>query len=125
MTEEVGETNKVASTDKATGPPAPKPAHIYILPKRLLVIIRQLFPTASYAVGGTIAWQSFLNMMAQLRFAIETNGGSAFAFIFKGQGRIVVHRPHPDSTLQSFHLRNIVTELENQFGWGREWFECA
>ena len=115
-----------AEPDDLDAPAPPlKSQETFSLPRKLFNVVRQIFPAADEQSGGTVAWQSFLNMMAEVGFAIETNGGSAFAFIRKGHGRIVIHRPHPDSTLQSYHLRNIGTGLENQYGWQRENFVCA
>ena len=75
--------------------------------------------------GTTVPWQDFLNMMADNGFVIESNGISAFAFIMDGYGRNVVHRLHPDSTLQTYHLRKIGMHWESQLGWQRKNFVQA
>jgi hypothetical protein len=79
---------------------------IYALGKKPFSILRHIIPTEEEDFGSTIAWQNFVKLMAQLGCTIETNGGPAFAFLLKGKGRIAIHRPHPDSTLQSYHLRD-------------------
>jgi hypothetical protein len=61
-------------------------------------------------------------MRVDIGFSIESSGGSAFSFTMKDFGGINVHRPHPDSTLQTYHLRNIGTHMEKQFGWQRQNF---
>lgn len=64
-------------------------------------------------------------MNRDIGFVIETNGGSAFAFILEKLGRVMVHRCHPDSILQIYYLWNIGTTFEKQFGWQREGFGRA
>jgi hypothetical protein len=103
-----------------------QPKTIYsIFPKRFF-IIDEIFPDEDGQPGMVVPWQEFLQLMNRdIGCVIETNGGSAFAFILEKVGRVMVHRPHPDSTLQSYHLRNIGMSLEKQFGWQRESFGCA
>jgi hypothetical protein len=57
-----------------------------------------------------------LSVMDAMGFAIETNGGSAFAFSKEGYGRVVVHKLHPDSALQANPLRNIGTQRKSGLG---------
>lgn len=101
-----------------TQPPAAAQLR-FELPRKPFAVLDEIFPEGDHGAVSSVSWQDFQNMMGDIGFSIETNSGSAFAFMLEGHGRIVIHRPHPDSTLESYHLRNIATGLENQFGWQR------
>jgi hypothetical protein len=97
----------------------------FTLSSKSMTLLDQIYPPKGERATTSITWQDFLSMMVDIGFSIETNGGSAHSFTMKEFSRINVHRPHPDSTLLTYHLRNIGTHLEKQFGLQRQNFKDA
>ncbi|TVY82655.1 hypothetical protein LSUE1_G004513 [Lachnellula suecica] len=81
--------------------------------------------------GGSesVPWQDFVNAMAKVGFMSRSSGGSAVTFEpipgskWYEQGTIVVHRPHPVSSLDPVMLRSIGKRMTKWFGWSSETFE--
>ena len=119
------ETDLVASAALAV--PENTPQATFNVKNKSWFIIEELFPSISDEVGLSISWRDFLNFMVDLGFCIEPVGGSVYALVLSssGRGRINVHPPHPESTLQTYHLRNIGTGMAKAFGWSRENFRPA
>jgi hypothetical protein len=69
--------------------------------------------------------------MATLGFISRRSGGSAVTFEPRacskwfGQGSIVFHRLHPDSTIDPVMLNSIGKRMKKWFGWGNEMFELG
>ena len=123
------ETPHAASGSETLVAATPEPELVSMLvselSKKALSVLDELLPPSSKIKMSTVPWQDFLNFMSEVGFVIETTSGSAFIFDLPEKGRINVHRPHPSSTLQSFHLRNIATGLQRAFGRPRENFREA
>jgi hypothetical protein len=107
--------------DNSSGPSAP-------LKERFLNIFHSMFPSGSQA-SSSIEWESFVKAMAQVGFVARHSGGSAVLFEpakeskwFK-LGKIVFHRPHPDSKIAPIILRSMGKRMGKWFGWTRDSFE--
>ncbi|KAI1348841.1 hypothetical protein F5Y01DRAFT_306462 [Xylaria sp. FL0043] len=111
-----GNPAKVIISKELTGTPAP-----IRVSKRALNAIELMFSKTSQATGG-LQWTDFVHAMNDMGFAAQHNGGSAVSFEANGQGRIVFHRPHPESKLAPVMLQNMGSRMEKWFGWKRENF---
>ena len=114
--------NQMDVTLLSDAPRIPARKGVFKLRRKSLPTLDLIFPDIGETFLGIVAWQDFLNFMVDIGFSIDPVGGSVFTFIMRGKGRISIHQPHPDSTLQPHHLRNIGTGLEEAFGWTRENF---
>lgn len=78
-----------------------------------------------------VLWDKFVDAMAKVGFMSRRSGGSAVIFEpdgeskWYGQGSIVFHRPHPDSTIDPVMLGSIGKRMKKWFGWGSETFELG
>jgi hypothetical protein len=57
--------------------------------------------------------------MEDAGFMASSMGGSAVAFTKEGEGRIVVHRPHPVSKIDQIMLQGWGKRMKKWFGRGR------
>jgi hypothetical protein len=100
---------------------------VALVKKGALKVLRSLFPSETVSAG--VKWESFVDAMAKIGFASRCSGrGSAVFFeplpesIWYGRGKIVIHRPHPDTTLDSIMLQSIGKRMGKWFGWSIESF---
>jgi hypothetical protein len=78
--------------------------------------------------GGTkaVLWDKFVDAMAKVDFVSRRSGGSAVTFEpsgvskWYGQGSIVFHRPHPDSSIDPVMLNSVGKRMKKWFGWSKE-----
>lgn len=76
-----------------------------------------------------VLWDKFVDAMAKVGFMSRRSGGSAVTFEpsgeskWYGQGAIVFHRPHPDSTIDPVMLNSFGKRMNKWFGWSKETFE--
>lgn len=81
--------------------------------------------------GKGVLWDKFVDAMAKVGFMSRFSGGSAVTFEpgesskWSGQGSIVFHRPHPNSTIDAVMLGSIGKRMKKWFGWGAETFEVG
>ncbi|KAI9669738.1 MAG: hypothetical protein M1831_007434 [Alyxoria varia] len=74
---------------------------------------------------GKIRWADFVGAMADAGFIARKGSGSAVLFENDKQGhegKIVVHRPHPDPEVSHPMLKCIGKRMRKWFGWGSELF---
>ncbi|KAI3341162.1 hypothetical protein F4824DRAFT_516357 [Ustulina deusta] len=90
--------------------------------KRALNAIRFMFPTTPVEASGSLQWVDFVHVMGDMGFVAQHGGGSAVSFEADGQGKIVVHRPHPESKIEPVMLHTIGARMNKLFGWKRESF---
>ncbi|KAI1421771.1 hypothetical protein F5Y12DRAFT_718039 [Xylaria sp. FL1777] len=90
--------------------------------KRALNAIRFMFPQTPKDANGGLQWTEFVHVMNDMGFVARNNGGSAVSFEADGQGRIVFHRPHPDSKIAPVMLQAMGARMNKLFGWKRENF---
>ena len=89
-----------------------------------LNIFSKAFPEKGYEGNGKTRWQDFVVAMADAGFVAKTSGGSAVTFEDNeaDRGKIVIHRPHPESEIGHVVLRCIGKRLKKWFGWTKECF---
>lgn len=72
-----------------------------------------------------VRWDSFVAALVDAGYSATHNGGSAVTFKDERHtnGRsIVVHKPHPDPSVDPIMLRSIGRRLRRRFGWDAETF---
>ena len=92
-----------------------------------LVLFHHMFPIRGAESQRSFSWQDFLGAMVDAGFSILQSQGSAITlkldrYTGSGVETIVLHRPHPSSTVKSIMLRRIAKRMEKWFGWHREMF---
>lgn len=92
-----------------------KPQHLHTL--------RRLFPeTVEELNAKPLDWRCFVTAMEDAGFHASNMGGSEVAFTREGEGRIVVHKPHPVSKIDQLMLQSWGKRMYKWFGWGRDIF---
>ncbi|TIA54016.1 hypothetical protein D6C77_07912 [Aureobasidium pullulans] len=92
-----------------------------------LVLFHHMFPIRGAESQRSFSWQDFLGAMVDAGFRILQSQGSAITlkldrYTGSGVKTIVLHRPHPSSTVNRVMLRRIAKRVEKWFGWHREMF---
>ena len=106
----------------------PGPSAASILVRRdSLKLFHHMFPTIQEEGRRCFSWQHFISAMADGGLTISQSHGSAVTLKLQtpeGQAArsIVVHRPHPRSTVDPIMLRAIGKRTARWFGWKREVF---
>ncbi|KUJ09817.1 uncharacterized protein LY89DRAFT_761570, partial [Mollisia scopiformis] len=121
--QELEDLNIIPSND------AQVPSEKVPVKKSAFEVFSSLFPRR----GGSksVLWDKFVDAMAKVGFMSRRSGGSAVTFEpsgeskWYGQGSIVFHRPHPDSTIDPVMLNSIGKRMKKWFGWGNETFELG
>lgn len=67
-------------------------------------------------------WDELVAGLVDAGFYATHSGGSAVTFEDKTKGSIVLHQPHPDSTVDMVMLRLIGKRLTRWFGWDLDTF---
>lgn len=86
---------------------------------------------SSQETSKSVTWQSFIAAMASVGLKARHSGGSAVLFEpteesqWYGKGKIVIHRPHPDSKLDPVMLTSIGKRMRKWFGWSADSFILA
>lgn len=68
-------------------------------------------------------WQVFVMAFSKVGFTAKHSGGSAVAFEpekwskWFGWGKIVIHRPHPNSAVDPVMLQSIGKRMTKRFFW--------
>lgn len=89
--------------------------------KTTVELFTQMFSPYNTKQGCT-KWDEFVAAMVDAGCSATHNGGSAVTFRDESKGAIVVHRPHPESTIDPIKLQSIGKRLAKWFGWGKETF---
>lgn len=81
----------------------------------------------SYASSKNTAacrWEDFTSALRDAGCLARQNGGSAVAFTHPmvPDDVIVIHRPHPDPTINPIMLRRVGKKFEKRFGWDESTF---
>ncbi|KAJ9652643.1 hypothetical protein H2198_008123 [Neophaeococcomyces mojaviensis] len=89
-------------------------------------VVESLFSNAQNNVRA-VRWRRFLNFMEDAGCSSEDPGGSRVTFTWRNvvdgsERKVVVHRPHPNSTLMAVHLRNYRENIEFCLGWTKDAF---
>ncbi|KAJ8696378.1 hypothetical protein PTI98_006252 [Pleurotus ostreatus] len=96
------------------------------LSKKAKESVRVLFKAES--PKGTLRWEQFLKIMAELDFEINpSTAGSSVRFTPPSarDKSITFHKPHPDSTLQPYHISAFGARLRDHYGWSKEKLETS
>ncbi|THZ84725.1 hypothetical protein D6C84_03868 [Aureobasidium pullulans] len=92
-------------------------------PPRAFGLVKKMFPVTAQETTANLDWDIFVHSMADLSFAARNVGGSAVAFDHAASGRkIIFHRPHPVSKIDSVMLQSMGKRLSKHFGWNRDVF---
>jgi len=89
-------------------------------------VVESLFSNAQQHVRA-VRWRRFLNFMEDAGCSNEDGGGAGVRFSWRSvvdgsERKMVLHRPHPSSTLMAVHLRNVRESVEFAFGWTKRTF---
>lgn len=89
-------------------------------------VVESLFSNAQQHVRA-VRWRRFLNFMEDAGCSSEDGGGAGVRFSWRSvvdgsERKMVLHRPHPSSTLMAVHLRNVRESVEFCFGWTKRTF---
>jgi hypothetical protein len=121
----------------ATPEPDPEPAPTLgteiRVTQRAMDLIRHMYPQTSAEAAKSISWESFVQALCEVGFMARNNGGSAVLFekISVGSesddagGKIVFHRPHPETKIDPVMLHAMGRRMTKWFGWARERFVFA
>lgn len=83
--------------------------------KKSLQVFANMFAIFGAPKGQT-KWEDFVKAMMEAGMSATHNGGSAVTFENSMQ-KIVIHRPHPDTSINPVRLRSIGKRLSKWFGW--------
>lgn len=131
--ETVSSTTTLSSAQQYVGCPttttqlAPIPLHdpIMVKPETHRVLTRLYPTTATDYSAKPLDWRTFVVAMEDVGFLATQSGGSAVAFIKEGEGRIVLHKPHPVAKIEQIWLQSWGKRMRKWFGWDREVFVCV
>jgi len=93
--------------------------------KKTAGYMQQLMHTNADEKVGTLKWDNFVKVMREMGFRYDpSTAGSSVRFDPPDprDKSITFHKPHPDSTLHAYHLRDIRRRLKNYYGWSEEDF---
>ncbi|KAG9027852.1 hypothetical protein FRB95_007333 [Tulasnella sp. JGI-2019a] len=91
----------------------------FVLGAKVMKVMNKMFHPKDQAVGS-MKWDHFVRAMQKMGFTYHPDtAGSSVRFDPPDvkDGPITFHKPHPDSTLHSHHLRDFRKRLERQYGW--------
>ena len=104
---------------------------------KTMKVIRAIFPSPEDYVADisrTASWQDFAAAFTNLGFLAEPRGGS----VYRCSGNIkvydhdepqrhsiAIHKPHRDTEMSAFDLRDIGHRCNRRFGWERASFGCV
>lgn len=89
-------------------------------------VFMHMYPSCGEESQRCFSWQHFLSAMIDAGFSIfQSQGGAVTLRLNEDRGgvrTIVVHRPHPSSSINPVMLRSIAKRMTKWFGWKREVF---
>lgn len=96
---------------------------VHLSKKRSLATFHAMFPLTVEQRQHKVEWHDFLLSMEDAGFAIRNGGGSIVIFDhLHSAGKVNIHRPHPETTIDSDHLQFTGQRLSLHFGWTRSSF---
>jgi predicted RNA binding protein YcfA (HicA-like mRNA interferase family) len=101
-----------------TAPPPTTSDTIHVKPKTVK-FFKRMFSCLESAQRST-DWQELVAAMLDSGFSATHSGGSLVTFEDERnkKGSIVLHKPHPETTVDYIMLRTIGKRLTKWFGWG-------
>ncbi|XXH00907.1 hypothetical protein Hte_007258 [Hypoxylon texense] len=93
--------------------------------ERSLQIFSYMFPRAAEESTKTVGWDEFVHAICDVGFTARNNGGSAVLFENVDGGKIVFHKPHPVTKIDSVMLKAMGKRMTKWFGWTRDRFVLA
>jgi len=91
--------------------------------KKSLTTFHAIYPSNPEDRQRKVEWSLFVAGMQDAGFAISHNDGSIVNFDhLHSKKKIVTHRPHPETIINSDHLYAIAQRLNKHFRWVRESF---
>lgn len=97
--------------------------------KRAYEMLSHMYPNNGESSSNGIEWDTFVHAMNDMGFSARSKGGSAVVFdkenIREGEsrcGKIIFHRPHPESKIDAVILWGMGRRMGRRFGWGRGGF---
>ncbi|GAA5943802.1 hypothetical protein JCM10213_007721 [Rhodosporidiobolus nylandii] len=89
-------------------------------------VARKYYDVWEQMLGGEgvrrsdVAWQDFRQAMEHIGFQAEKGSGSRWKFHPRGElralGTIVIHEPHPASTMRVFQVHKVEARLQRRYG---------
>lgn len=101
--------------------------------RRALEVFALMFPRkGDRETSRSVDWDRFVHAMTDAGFTARSNGGSAVLFEthpdqhqhqrLPVEGKIVFHKPHPVSKIDTVMMRHMGKRMAKWFGWSREVF---
>lgn len=89
--------------------------------KNSIGVFQQMF---SKLPIGMVKWNELVAALRDAGFSATSHGGSGVNFkdYTASKGTIVIHRPHPDSSIDPEKLRGIGKRLTKWFEWNEDTF---
>ncbi|KAK4543626.1 hypothetical protein LTR36_005271 [Oleoguttula mirabilis] len=90
-----------------------------------LCLFQRMFTSSATSKStADTRWEDFVSALRDAGCSARQNGGSAIAFAHDMAPRdlVVIHRPHPDPTINPIMLRSFGKKLEKHFDWGVDTF---
>jgi len=102
------------------------------VPKRVLSVFKSMFPGRDIEDRSkNIEWEQFVLAMGEGEVgfvARQSAGGAAFSFepnensAWYGKGKIVFHKPHPESYFDPVQMATNGKRMQKWFGWSEDTF---
>ncbi|KAK5123146.1 hypothetical protein LTR85_003344 [Meristemomyces frigidus] len=71
---------------------------------------------------GTVRWEALVGALTDAGLTAVHGGGSATTLKDKEKGSVVLHKPHPEPTVNMVMLRSTGKRLAKWFGWDADTF---
>ena len=116
--DDLSANESLASPDIAA---PPSQIHVH---KQHHTVFMNMYPETVEEKAKKTKWSAFVDAMYSAGCTMQNCGGSAVAFSdsANGKGKVVFHKGHPDSDIDSNMLRVYGRKLRKWFGWDRECF---
>ncbi|KAI7032044.1 hypothetical protein KC327_g9712 [Hortaea werneckii] len=115
--------------EEGTQPPEPALPQIAVHREAYELFLRMFRPGECTKRTASVPWTAIEAAFADAGCTMEQRQGSAVAFLqhptpSNGDraGRVVIHRRHPDPTVNPIALRDIAGKVRKYFGWTEESF---
>ncbi|KAK4634636.1 hypothetical protein CLAFUW4_00967 [Fulvia fulva] len=88
-------------------------------------IVNRMFTSYGKHTQSNVRWDHFVNALIDIGVSPSQSEGSAVTFkdVTRGTGAIVLHRPHPDPSVNPICMRSFGKRLQKNFGWELDMFE--
>lgn len=90
-----------------------------------LDLFHRMFTPIACAKGtASVKWDDFVAALMDAGCTSKQAGGSAVTFMHPGDGMsaVVIHRPHPDPSINPIMLGSLAKKFGKRMGWEREMF---